>query len=170
MLVVAWLWFIVAAFFFLVALGEGSVMAAAIAVVPALLSLPPLWKRVSMSGKNTFPALRGILSVLLVPLGIGVTMANSSPETQKRTQFHREAGQHCLSSGEHPRLVELVQRTLRNPDSFQHDGTTISKRDPDGMHRLTMTYRAENGFGGMNIEHISATVASEDCSFSLTAE
>jgi hypothetical protein len=51
---------------------------------------------------------------------------------------------------------------LRDPDSFEHIETSIFPND-NGEHGLWMTYRARNGFGGMNVERIYARVDHESC-------
>jgi hypothetical protein len=60
-----------------------------------------------------------------------------------------------------------VKETLRNPSSFEHISTTISPLDPRGEHSLTMRFRAQNGFGGMNVSVVHAQVRSSDCSFTV---
>lgn len=87
-----------------------------------------------------------------------VVNANASPE-EKRKGFH------CLSSwdGSYAPLTKVVEENLRDPGSFQHDGTRITPVDQDGFHRVYMTYRAKNGFGGYNFEVADARVRNSDC-------
>jgi hypothetical protein len=167
MKVLVWLWFALVAFFAIIAIGEGSVLGSLIMLTAAILSFPPVWEVIRSKGMNDFRSLRGIGSVILLPVGIGVTMANPSAGTQARIEADREAGQHCLSGGEHSQLVERVKETLRNPSSFEHISTTISPLDPRGEHSLTMRFRAQNGFGGMNVSVVHAQVRSSDCSFTV---
>lgn len=77
------------------------------------------------------------------------------------------SGEHCLSGwdGSFPRLKEAVKRSLRNPDSFDHMETVRSPVDGKGKFGLIMTYRAENGFGGMNVEAAGVEVDAETCDF-----
>lgn len=79
-------------------------------------------------------------------------------------------GQHCLSgfSGEHRDLARLIKTDLREPDSYEHISTTIWPVDADGNHQLLMRYRARNGFGGIGIGDVSATVKNADCSLIVT--
>jgi hypothetical protein len=65
-------------------------------------------------------------------------------------------------------LVDEVQESLREPDSFEHIDTRIGPAE-NGSHVLAMRYRARNGFGGMNVSKVYATVRSDDCSFQLIA-
>ena len=76
----------------------------------------------------------------------------------------RQKGLHCLSgwSGANRSTVDQVKAQLRNPDSFEHVETKIYGND-GGEHGLWMTYRAENGFGGINVERIYARVDHESC-------
>jgi hypothetical protein len=71
---------------------------------------------------------------------------------------------HCLSNwdGSHRGLVAAIKPNLRNPDSFDHIETRITPAK-DGRHAVIMKYRAENGFGGMNIESAVASIAEGSC-------
>tara|TARA_R110002072_G_scaffold38314_4_gene110891 strand:+ start:2964 stop:3470 length:507 start_codon:yes stop_codon:yes gene_type:complete len=76
----------------------------------------------------------------------------------------REKGFHCLSAwdGSNRSTVDQVKAALRDPDSFEHIETSIYGNDA-GEHGLWMDYRAQNGFGGMNVERIYARVDHESC-------
>ncbi|MES0861574.1 cell envelope integrity protein TolA [Ruegeria sp. SCPT10] len=77
----------------------------------------------------------------------------------------RRKGFHCLSSwdGSHRELKKAVKAALRNPDSFEHIQTLITPRTANGQHRVTMEYRAQNGFGGMNVEYQVAMISGDTC-------
>jgi hypothetical protein len=82
----------------------------------------------------------------------------------------KRKGFHCLSGwdGANRSTVKQVKSSLRNPDSFEHVETRITPLDEKtGEHNLGMTYRAQNGFGGMNVETIYARVSSSTCSARL---
>lgn len=83
----------------------------------------------------------------------------------------RNAGFHCLSAwdGSHRELVNALKNTLREPDSFEHIDTRITPVSDEGYHVLMMNYRARNGFGGMNVGRLAATVKNSDCSFEVVA-
>ena len=83
----------------------------------------------------------------------------------------RKAGFHCLSSwdGSHRDLVRALKLTLRDPDSFEHIETKITPVNSKGEHGLIMNYRARNGFGGMNVGSLLASVKNSDCSFTIIA-
>jgi hypothetical protein len=72
-------------------------------------------------------------------------------------------GEHCFSTwdGSLPALKEAVKSALRNPDSFKMASTSYEKRGDKLMVR--MIYRAQNGFGGMNIEKVDAKIIPETC-------
>lgn len=82
----------------------------------------------------------------------------------------RRSGLHCLSAwdGSHRAVVRQVKSVLRNPDSFEHVETRIAPVNEQGNHQLVMQYRAENGFGGMNVEYASAVVNSGTCNATVT--
>lgn len=75
------------------------------------------------------------------------------------------SGLHCLShwDGAFPALVAVVEPSMRNPDSFEHIRTQITRLDSEGNHRVLMEFRAQNGFGGMNVGSASGLVRGSDC-------
>lgn len=79
----------------------------------------------------------------------------------------RRSGLHCLSSwdGSNRDAVSRIKASyLRDPDSFEHIETRILPLDESsGEHGAIMTYRARNGFGGMNVEQIYMRINSESC-------
>lgn len=121
--------------------------------------------------------------------GISVISALMSPQANKPTSpagptptptpdqaaveeaEKRKAGFHCLSSwdGSHREMVSTLKQSLREPDSFEHIETRISPVNDKGFHVLMMKYRARNGFGGMNVGSLAATVKNSDCSFEIVA-
>jgi hypothetical protein len=74
-------------------------------------------------------------------------------------------GFHCLSAwdGSHSGTVETVKASLREPDSFEHIETKITPVSADGTHILMMSYRARNGFGGMNVAQAIAEIDNTTC-------
>lgn len=84
--------------------------------------------------------------------------ARPAPETKPAN------GEHCLSGwdGANRDLVRQVKASMREPDSFEHVETRIYGND-NGEHGLWMTFRARNGFGGMNVERVYARIDHESC-------
>lgn len=78
----------------------------------------------------------------------------------------QKSGLHCLSGwdGSYAPLVDAVKAAARNPGSFEHIETRIAPVNKKGLNTVMMRYRAQNGFGGMNVEMIGATVDPSDCS------
>ncbi|WP_454883987.1 hypothetical protein [Sphingomonas oryzagri] len=77
---------------------------------------------------------------------------------------NRRTGQHCLGwNDSYPQLVNWVKSNTRNPKSFEHIQTVMMPIDKNGVNEVMMRYRAQNGFGGMNIETIGATVDPDTC-------
>ena len=81
----------------------------------------------------------------------------------------RRKGFHCLSQwdGAHTEFKRFVKSQMRNPDSFEHIETRVTPVDEDGRHTLMMQYRAENGFGGMNVSSALGTYSNATCDFQL---
>jgi hypothetical protein len=66
------------------------------------------------------------------------TAASPSPAEQARSA--------TLNAG--ALAVEFLRRNMRNPDSFSLDDATLLDSGT-----FCFTYRGQNGFGGMNVEH-----------------
>ena len=80
--------------------------------------------------------------------------------------MNRIKGLHCLSSwdGSNRSLVSFVKSGLQEPDSFEHVDTLVTpKSEETGLHGITMTYRARNGFGGVNLSRAIAEVDPSTC-------
>ena len=56
---------------------------------------------------------------------------------------------------------------MRDPKSFEHIETRITPKNPQGDHQLVMQYRAKNGFGGMTVGAVVASVRNNDCSATI---
>lgn len=72
-------------------------------------------------------------------------------EQAKERADNKRKGFHCLSGwdGSHSGFVEEVKARLRDPDSFEHIETRVTPVAPNGKHRIVMTFRSRNGFGGV---------------------
>jgi hypothetical protein len=81
-------------------------------------------------------------------------------------EIRKRKGFHCLSSwdGSHRSVNKYVEKNLRDPDSFDHIETRITPVDKNGEHKLIMSYRAKNGFGGLTTGITVATIQNSDCS------
>lgn len=91
--------------------------------------------------------------------------SNHIEESEPATDEAKPAsGEHCLSGwdGSNRDLVRQVKAGMREPDSFEHVETRIFGND-NGEHGLWMTFRARNGFGGMNVEKVYARIDHESC-------
>lgn len=116
-------------------------------------------------------------AVLFTPIILLLSWCSSS-STKSEADYAKEAaamadarrnGEHCLSGwdGSHPRVVEAVKRTLRDPASFEHVETRVLPVDSTGKNSLMMQFRAKNGFGGVNVGMAKATVDNSTCSVSI---
>ncbi|HEU0098718.1 MAG TPA: hypothetical protein VFQ67_08065 [Allosphingosinicella sp.] len=117
--------------------------------------------------------LLGCLGLGVVAIGAISVFSTAMPEdpkvkAQKEAEeaTRKQKGFHCLSSwdGSHKGVVESVKAGLRNPKSFEHVETKILPVNKKGEHELVMTYRAQNGFGGMNVSGVTARIKNSDCS------
>lgn len=100
----------------------------------------------------------------------GATAARETADAAKAAENKRK-GFHCLKGwdGSHFDLVKAVEASLRDPDSFEHVETRIGPINENGTHVLTMKYRARNGFGGMSVGTVIATVDNATCRATIFA-
>jgi type III secretory pathway component EscS len=157
-----------------------------------LAGLPVVWRKLLPNFRARRPLLwvapvAGIIiGFVLVPNQIQEGWAAEQREkdrhealVQKETDDREQAaakadeaqqiasGDHCLSGwdGSLPVLKEAVKQALRKPSSFEHIETVRTPVDDHGKFGVIMTYRAENGFGGMNVEAIGVEVEARTCNF-----
>lgn len=55
-----------------------------------------------------------------------------------------------------------MKASLENPHSFEHVATEILDTSTGG-HNVSMTFRAENGFGALRTARVQATVDPSTC-------
>lgn len=83
--------------------------------------------------------------ILAVCLVLGACGGSNSSTRERDPQFS------CLSGwdGSHGEFKRLVRSRMRDPSSFEHIETRVT-RPAAGRQTVYMTFRARNGFGGMN--------------------
>lgn len=123
---------------------------------------------------------RRIFVILLAIMGgfwgLGKFIESKNPVAQERARLEAVAesnrkaedkrkGFHCLSAwdGSNRHLVDAVKESLRDPSSFEHAETKIGPVNAQGLHFVTMTFRAKNGFGGTNIGSATGIIRQSDC-------
>jgi hypothetical protein len=125
---------------------------------------------------KAFGSLLFMIEIIVGPIMLLVRCTSSAALREKELADvaaekarYQKSGERCLSGwdGSHSGLVDLFKKSLRDPGSFAHDQTIMSPRDAMGKHNLIMKYRAENGFGGMNVGYVKATVDNASCSFKI---
>lgn len=128
----------------------------------------PRWLKIA-GGLGAALIFMAIVAPEPAPEPAAVTTSKAAPGDDARVTAKladdRRRGFHCLSAwdGSNPSFVKQVKEQLRNPDSFRHAETTIGPVLKSGNHAVKMTYRAENGFGGMNVETAIAAVDQNTC-------
>jgi hypothetical protein len=121
----------------------------------------------------------GIVAVI-VGSAIGNAIPISPPklnQSEKNQLVRHQAAEqtradasHCLGWDDSvDRLEQAVKANLRNPRSFEHVTTSLGPVGQDGKFNAVMTYRAENGFGGMNVETVGAVVDANSCDFQFAS-
>lgn len=168
MRIIAWLCSALATLLLLIAISGGSWAGMALTFGALLLVLPPVWR--GYENYRFGGGTRAAVATVLLIGGLGATMftVNHSPEGRAIASETRRLGDHCLASDGSPeKLVSLLKSTMRNPSSFEHVRTKIEPVDANGQHRVFMQYRGQNGFGGMNLEGVEATLNSADCTVTM---
>ena len=170
----------------IMALTDGMIVATILLLAAALLVAPHPFLRSKLAAAGLHGRRRGVALAVLV-LGalaaIGYVQTERHPATTRPTpessptprptsssttsptSIADTSGQKCLSSwdGTHRGVVTALKDGLREPSSFEHVETRITRADRKGNHKLFMRYRARNGFGGMNIGMVVATIRDSDC-------
>lgn len=181
------------------AIDYGSPTGLFFSLAAGVLVFPALWKRVANAGKPIHWSARWSLSVILAITAImfnGATpkgervaaeqnakraakqqakqdeIAAATAKEARADEQQKKSGEHCLSGwdGSFPDLKNAVKMSLRNPRSFEHVSTNRSPVDKKGTFGLIMTYRAENGFGGLNVEAVGVEVNAQNCAFKRASE
>lgn len=88
--------------------------------------------------------------------------------TSNEANEERRKGLHCLSvwNGANRDFARKIENQMRDPDSFEHIETKITPVDVNGLHRVQMTFRARNGYGGMTNGVAVAYINQDDCKVS----
>ena len=123
-------------------------------------------------GENKSKSFTNVVIVLVFLVILGAIIPDSPSETktqlsQTETQnvvpkTPEEIDSERLSSWygarTHWQLYSLVKENLKDPDSLELIKTSYErKKDKKGNYvKVNMKYRAKNGFGGYNVESISA--------------
>lgn len=170
-------------------LGMASVAAAAIpwrSIVSTPVSQPTISEGAEGKPKPNLPTQLACLFAFGCIVAFAVEAANSPEGRAKSAQRARERqeaallkeqerdaasreerrkGFHCLNNvdGSHWDMQEAIKGRLRNPGSFDHVETAIMPRDKKGLHTIVMQYRAENGFGGTNLERAIGIIDGTSC-------
>lgn len=90
---------------------------------------------------------------------LGAEMAESAREVAAENDRSK-----CLTgaSGSMPALVQRVRDGMRNPRSFEHIETRAAEPE-NSTQMVVMTYRGENGFGGLTQGSAVARVNFRTC-------
>jgi hypothetical protein len=191
--IMGWLVVVFATLMAWMAIDAGSQVGAALAIVLATLIMPPLWKRLRNDGRETNAPARWVGAIVIgfVTLAVNCTAYSKTPQgianeakrqvaaqeieatkvaeesaTQAEAARVITSGEHCFG-GWHGSLIgmeEAVKKRLRDPDSYEFVDTERTPVNSAGKFGVILTYRAHNGFGGMNVEKIAAVVRAESCS------
>lgn len=107
--------------------------------------------------------------MLVVGIAAAFFLNGSDPASDRTSPENTKQGFHCLSGwdGANRSLVAQVEASLRNPSSFEHVETKIGPVNGSGKRPIIMQYRAQNGFGGLNVETATGTVDPRSCEATL---
>lgn len=131
-----------------------------------------------LKSDDTTNAIGGCLGILVLAAlvyscsGMGESSEEKAAREKKeavQAAEDRRKGFHCLSAwdGSHSEMVTQVKRILRDPESFEHAETRITPANAQGKHGIVMTYRARNGFGGMNVDVATGEVDQATCTVTI---
>ena len=121
------------------------------------------------SQRTTKGAMTAVVIVLVL---IGVAMLGKRGDEVSKAQSEPETtppyGKCRPFGGQVYEFSRAVKERLRDPSSFDHVRTEAGIVT-DGKFPVTMTYRAANGFGGLNVEKATGEVRVSDCAVRITS-
>ena len=99
------------------------------------------------------------------------TEAATTPAPTRTARVRNADGFHCLSSwdGSHREFQRDVRNRMREPRSFEHIQTRVTRVNEAGFHTVIMEYRARNGFGGMNVATALGRYRNDTCAHTLVS-
>lgn len=120
--------------------------------------------RTQMQEVWTYGGIALFAVIIVVAFGFCSGNPGGTGKSEAEAAADRQKGLHCLSEwdGANRDFVRQVTGRLRDPGSFEHDSTRISPAR-EGYHFTIMTYRARNGFGGMNVDMATARIDPTSC-------
>lgn len=84
-------------------------------------------------------------------------------ETGRQLEEMRKRLESCFSWGHQlPALTEAVEKSLHNPDSFEHVETILIVPD-ENRNNVVMKFRGQNGFGGIRTAIVKAQLVADGC-------
>lgn len=96
--------------------------------------------------------------VFAILIGLSVLYYMKSPSSTPKPPTRTEVIEKAFNpfTGSHMKLKKAIEKSLIDPDSFDHVST--SYKDFDTYLIVTTNYRAKNGYGGMMLNTVRAKV------------
>lgn len=122
-----------------------------------------------LNTKSDSKPLLGCLAILGILIAAGywlfVPSAEEKAAKAQAAALEKRQAKHCLNplDGSNYYVNRFVAQRLRNPDSYEHIKTNTAMVGTDGNHEFIVTYRAENGFGGMASGMAVGKFSNESC-------
>lgn len=112
--------------------------------------------------------LGGCLGIVVLCLTVATCIVMVPGKSDEEVAAEKRLGYHCLNRLDvsHIEFKRRVQSLQREPDSFEHIETKLSRKNSDGSHDILMKYRSRNGFGGMTVSVAAGKMDNETCEIS----
>jgi hypothetical protein len=157
-----------------------SPLASAFGFFAALISIPPTGKLINQFLKSKYRFAIGKKLKVIVCFALFIFLMSAIPQTSKQInrsdsiipeqqsqktpeqiEVEKIEKQFSPWDGRHMQLYNFLKENLRDPNSLEHVETSYkrkkdAKNNYSGVIVVNMKYRAKNGFGGYNVELISA--------------
>lgn len=132
-----------------------------------IFSAPPVWDRLGRQ-IGMLRAFRRVAAPVLAVIGVGASIIAfwDTDEGKAFVANQKSSGAWCSQAIDE--VERDVQANLRNPSSYQRVSAKIAPPAKDGWSSGFITYRAQNGFGGLNLEIVRFRVLQDDCSYQFT--
>lgn len=132
-----------------------------------IFSADEIRERIKSQGDNKplFGCIAIIISIFIIAYWLFVPSKEEKARQAALEAIERKQAKHCLSplDGSNYYIDKYVSARMRNPDSYEHIKTNVAEIGADGNHEFIVTYRAQNGFGGMNIGSAIGKFDNESC-------
>jgi len=100
--------------------------------------------------------------ILLGIIGfIGNNLPTKKLSPEEETAAKKEQVEEWYKDKSHQSCEDGLKKDLRNPETYRRDGEIGILKDSGKEKTIIWKYRAENGFGGMNVSVVTCNIKND---------